>query len=283
MPATVAALPPAPHPSGLTTEIVKVTPVMAEKWLGKNVKNRNVSQREVTRYARAMERGEWLITGEAVKFAATGELLDGQHRLAAIVRSGRTVPLLVVRGLTADVQDVLDTGRARTASDQLTIHGYANAQILAAAARIAILYESGLFYRDKGLQQVSHRQILDYCAGNTTLTYASSRAHVIAKGSELQPAVCAFTIYTLTKLSDEKAETFFDRLADGVELPSGSPILALRARLRTLRDERTSLPVEAKVGLVFRTWNAWLAGRKLTGLPLYRQGELIPCPEPKAG
>jgi hypothetical protein len=41
--------------------------------------------------------------------------------------------------------------------------------------------------------------------------------------------------------------------------------------------------MEAKVGLVFRTWNAWLARRSLAALPLYRQGELIQCPEPKAG
>jgi hypothetical protein len=40
--------------------------------------------------------------------------------------------------------------------------------------------------------------------------------------------------------------------------------------------------MEALVSLVFRTWNAWRAGRKLSSLPLYRNGELIECPEPKA-
>lgn len=278
MSAAVATLPTQPSPSGLTTEIVKVTPKMAEAWLGKNVRNRNLSQRDVQRHARAMERGEWLITGEAVKFAATGELLDGQHRLAAIAQSGKTIQLLVVRGLHSSVQDVLDTGRARTAADQLSIHGFSNSQVLAAAAKTAILYETGAFYRDKLIQQVSHRQILDYVAGNTSLIFACSRA----KTPDMQPSVAAMTFYELVKLNDEKAIEFFDRVTDGVNLPSGSPILALCARLRTLRDERTMLPMEAKVGLVFRTWNAWLAGRKIAALPLYHQGELIQCPEPKS-
>lgn len=277
-----AALASVPNTTGLTTEIVKVTPAMAEKWLGKNVKNRNLAQRDVNRYAKAMERGEWLITGEAIKFAGTGELLDGQHRLAAIVQTGRTIPLLVVRGLHSEVQDVLDTGKARTAADQLAIHGYVNSMLLAAAAKIVILYEGGMFYRDNKHQAVSHRQILDYVEDNSMLAFAAARARAVSKACDIQPAVAAMTYYELMKLSDEKAMEFFDRLTDGANLPPGSPILALRARLRSIRDERTNLPMEAKVALVFRAWNAWRAGRKLAALPLYRSGELIPCPEPKA-
>lgn len=271
-----------PTSSGLTTEIVNVTPAIAERWLGKNVKNRHLAGRDVNRYAASMERGEWLVTGEAVKFAATGELLDGQHRLAAIIQCGRTVPLLVVRGLHAVTQDVLDTGRRRTAADQLAIHGYTNTSLLAAAAKIAIFYEAGMFYRDSGMQQVSHRQILDYVEGNSTLASAAAHAGVISKASGLQPALAAMTFYELLKLNDEKALEFFDRIVDGANLPAGSPILALRARLRTTRDGRVRLPVEASVGLIFRAWNAWRTDRKLTALPLYSKGELIRCPELKA-
>ena len=89
------------------------------------------------------------------------------------------------------------------------------------------------------------------------------------------------TFYELVKKDDQKAIEFFERLADGVSLPAGSPILALRARLQTLRDERSLLPTEALVSMVFRTWNAWRAGRTLATLPLYKNGQFIPCPEPK--
>lgn len=190
--------------------------------------------------------------------------------------------MLVVRGLRPAVQDVLDTGRARTAADQLTIHGYANAHRLAATAKIAIIYESGLFYRDKKVQAVSHRQVLDFCADNVALAFAVSRAGALSKAAEMEPSVAAMTFYELVKLNDQKAIEFFERVADGANLPAGSPILALRARLRAMRDDRTSLPMEAKVGLVFRTWNAWLARRTLAALPLYRAGELIQCPDPKS-
>lgn len=270
-----------PNSTSLTIEIVRVTPAMAEKWLGKNRRNRNVSQKEVARYAQAMTAGEWLITGEAIKFAHNGDLLDGQHRLLAIVQSGRPISMPVVRGLHESTQDVLDTGRARTASDALSIHGFSNPTLMAAAAKVVLLYESGLFYVDNQKQQVSHRQILEFVQGNSMLAFAATRARIVTKGCGLRPAIAAMTFYELVKKDDQKAIEFFERLADGVSLPAGSPILALRARLQTLRDERSLLPTEALVSMVFRTWNAWRAGRTLATLPLYKNGQFIPCPEPK--
>lgn len=267
--------------SGLTIETVNVTPTMAEKWLGKNVRNRRVNQAKVSEWARAMTRGEWMLTGEAIKFGVGGELLDGQHRLLGVIESGKTVRMLVVRGLLPEAQDVMDTGRVRGAADQLYIHGHANSSNLAAAAKVAILWETGRFYVDAHRKAVSHKEVLDFAEGNTMLAFTVARSAAIKRGCDLRPAIVAMTFYELMKVDDQAALLFFDRLADGVNLPSGSPILALRARLRAIKDERTLLPAEALVGLVFRTWNAWRAGRKLAVLPLYKGGELIPCPEPK--
>lgn len=267
--------------TGLTMEVVSVTPAMAEKWLGKNTHNRNIRQIDVSRYARSMTKGEWLNTGEAIKFGVSGDLLDGQHRLLAVIDSGKTIKLLVVRGLAAEAQDVLDTGRQRSAGDQLSIHGFPNSSNLAAAAKIAILWETGRFYVDAHSKAVSHREVLDFCKGNGILAHAVARAATIKSGCDLRPSVAAMAFYELMKVDDQAAQWFFDRLTDGAGLPSGSPILALRQRLRTVRDERTLLPSEALVSLVFRTWNAWRQKRNISSLPLYRNGELITCPEPK--
>ena len=131
-------LPFKPKPSHLSMEIVRVSPSMAEKMLGRNTRNRSLNQRQVTRWAQSMTAGEWLVTGEAIKIASTGDLLDGQHRLAAVIESGCTVLMLVVKGLHPETQDVMDTGRARTL---------------------------GLFYKDSKLRQTSYRQILDFTTG----------------------------------------------------------------------------------------------------------------------
>lgn len=265
-------------PVSITTEIVKVTPAIAEKMLGKNVRNRHVNARVVERYRRAMVAGEWLVTGEAIKFAANGDLLDGQHRLAAIIESGKTISVMVVKGLPTSAQDVMDTGRARTVGDQLGIAGFTDSSLLAAVARVVISYETDTLSLDRSVTTPEVRAIVE---GNTSIAFATSRARPISRGCDIRPAIAGATYYLLMKVDDQKVHEFFDRLTDGANLAAGSPILALRARLRTLRDERTRLPTEALVSLVFRTWNAWRQRRSLTSLPLYRNGELIPCPVPK--
>lgn len=272
---------PVAQPDQMTTEIVSVTPQMAEKWLGRNQRNRHVRQRDVIRYAQAMSKGEWLVTGEAVKFGFDGSLLDGQHRLLAIVEAGRTIKMLVIKGLHPEAQDVLDTGRARTASDALAIHGHDNSHLVAAAAKVVILYEADLFYVDSKRQQVSHRQIVDFADANHLLAYASGLGRKIARATDMQPSIAAACIYILTLLSAEAAAEFFDKLASGANLPTGSPVLALRDRLFELRRNRTDLPMEAKVALVFRAWNAWRMNKKLALLPLYKEGRLIACPAPR--
>lgn len=266
-------------PAAITTEIVKVTPAIAEKMLGRNVRNRHISSRAVERYRAAMARGEWLLNGEGIKFGVNGDLLDGQHRLAAIVASGKTIPLLVVKGLPAETQNVLDTGRARTVGDQLGIAGMPDPNALAAAARACILYESGRL--GDRTNPPSTPQVVEFVENNELLAFAVARGRAISRGSDLRPAVAAMCFYELLKIDDVKAQEFFERLTDGTNLAAGSPILALRARLRSLRDERTWLPLDALTSLVFRTWNAWRGRRSLTSLPLYRNGELIPCPEPR--
>src|SRR5262245_34900010 len=101
---------PAATPTQPTAEVVEVSPALAEEWLSKNPNNRNLRRPVVDSYARDMSAGHWHLNGETIKFAANGELLDGQHRLHAIAVSGNSVSMVVIRGLSADVMLTVDSG-----------------------------------------------------------------------------------------------------------------------------------------------------------------------------
>jgi hypothetical protein len=83
----------------------------------------------------AIERGDWQLTGEAIKLDDQGRVRDGQNRLRAIVQAGIPVRSVVAHGVSEDTVDVMNTGRSRNAADVLHIHGYPNQNALAAAAR----------------------------------------------------------------------------------------------------------------------------------------------------
>lgn len=143
-----AALPPLDRGAGekatslkglLETKWIDVTPDMAEAWLKRNFNNRPVSQDTVRAYAREMQRGRWMPVHQGIAFDIEDNLVDGQHRLLAIIMSRRTVRLMVTFGLPSKVEgtrmvgmDVVDRGKTRSVADQLKIqHGISGGSVLA--------------------------------------------------------------------------------------------------------------------------------------------------------
>lgn len=105
--------------SQVKTEVVKITPEMASVMLCHNRDNRPVRESNIERYATMMKRGEWLLTHQGVAFDTEGRLVDGQHRLMAIVRSGVTVEMMVSRELDPRAYKLTDQGAKRRAADIL--------------------------------------------------------------------------------------------------------------------------------------------------------------------
>jgi hypothetical protein len=145
---------PADHPEAIRFHYVEVTPDLAAQWLERNVLNRNVRKAEVSQLAKTMELGAWRLTAETLKFDGQGALLDGQHRLLAVVESGITVPFHVCEGLASDVKRHLDTGAKRSFGDVLKMDGEAHSALLSNAA--AWVYRYTL--QQIGLHRLSHEE-----------------------------------------------------------------------------------------------------------------------------
>lgn len=101
--------------NSMKTELVDVSPALAQTWLNKNhSENRVINPVRVIQYARMMSESAWLPTGESIKFDTLDRLMDGQHRLLAVIKAGITVPMFVTTGLDPAVFHVIDHGFART-------------------------------------------------------------------------------------------------------------------------------------------------------------------------
>jgi len=76
--------------------ILMVTPAYAKEILKNNSRNyRKLNMRRVSSYATAMKNNEWELNHQSIAIDFNGVLLDGQHRLMAVVESGMTVPMSV--------------------------------------------------------------------------------------------------------------------------------------------------------------------------------------------
>ncbi len=97
---------------------------MAAELLALNTKGqRTISRDAVERYAVDMSTLDWVFNGAAILISNTNELLDGQHRLSAIIESGENQVVLIVRGIDPVAMATIDAGRKRSYADSLKIRG----------------------------------------------------------------------------------------------------------------------------------------------------------------
>lgn len=120
------------------TMIESITPTLAKAYLEKNTNNRPLNLSHVKYLAASMSNGQWRITHESIAFDRDDKLIDGQHRLSAVVSSGATVQISVTRGCDSSTFAVINDGQRRSASDALSIAGEKNAVRLAAIVAVAI-------------------------------------------------------------------------------------------------------------------------------------------------
>lgn len=113
----------------MVTTKEKVTPQKAKEWLALEVdNNRKTNHSRVESYARQMLSGCWMEnTGETIKFNKSGKLIDGKHRLMAVVKSGKSITFHVNHEIDNDVINVLDSGFVRNTGNILTINSVPNA------------------------------------------------------------------------------------------------------------------------------------------------------------
>jgi hypothetical protein len=106
-------------------EIVRVTPEMAKAWLDKNKSNRPLRMRLVRAYAEEMAHRRWVVNKDTIGIATDGTLIDGQHRLNAVVLSGMSVDMLVMFDAPSDKRAVqtIDNGGPRNGGDALHYEG----------------------------------------------------------------------------------------------------------------------------------------------------------------
>lgn len=253
-------------------EWVTVEPIDAERWLDQNEANRNLRQRVVNGYSRDMEAGQWLVTGETIKFAKDGTLLDGQHRLQAIIQSGKPQRLLLVHGLDPATRTVIDTGAIRTGGDALRMAGIGggNPYALASAARLTALWNGGrLTHMTSGLRgedRATHQEIVSTVQNNPDLLDAVQDATRDYERIGIPPGPQAMCRMVLANVDAADNDVFWESLAGYATEGSDDPRAVLLFTIRQMRELGQLRRPGESVGLVFSAWNAWRDKQKLRTL-----------------
>jgi hypothetical protein len=150
----------------MKTQTLDLTPMRAALFLTNNRNNRAINKAHVEKLAAAMRAGDWALNGETIKISKSGRLLDGQHRCAAVVKSGATIQALVVFDCDDNAFKTIDKGRARLNSDSLSVLGYSHGGRLSACVNLFRAVQAGLKHASSSLKEVEetiqqHPEILE--------------------------------------------------------------------------------------------------------------------------
>lgn len=243
----------------LFTEVVSISPEIAERLLERNDCNRSTNERQIAAIAKDIANGLWQVNGETIIVSRDGQLNDGQNRLYAVIRAGITIETCVAFGASRESRFTVDMGRQRRAADFLQMHNVKYSHNVAAIVKQHQLYLHGIYRQGGSGQFLTKQELLRaYEARAKEYDRATERA---ARGKQLKsygasPIGAAYMI--LHAVNPLECNLFFDRIEDGVGLERGSAILAVRNKLSNTAKRLTG---PEKLELLLRGWNAWREGR----------------------
>lgn len=244
---------------GMETRTFLITPALAQWILDNHLRpkaQRLLNDNTVEEYARAMNAGKWLCTADGISFNTNGELENGQHRMRAVVKSGRAVEFRVTVGATTKFDnglygiDVIDRPLERTVAQQIRMrHGADHAAQRSAAMRNVLIlaahrrgWRVGKFSVANYLSvEPLYRAELDCCIENFVPRRGGNN-----KGVATSPVVgaCVFAM----KAYPDEVKDFYLKLMTGNGLCDSDPAKTCRHWLMEFSDiDGNSIVIPQKV------------------------------------
>lgn len=244
-----------------------ITPEIAAEMLKANTSNyRVLSESVVSRYVKDLQAGLWTYTTATIAFTSSGVLVDGQHRLNAIIRSGVSVWCFVLRNLPAEFtcDPNQDKGKMRSVAVYLSHEGLKNTNTVCAAIRVLDrLANTGKTSRFGG-NTATDSQVLkcvEFMPGSFFDWVDTICAATAVKRIYACSVIVAF-FYLAARHDEQEAIKFFDILARRTDASSLHPANALREQVLS---NRKLIDANKFLALAFSAFTAAMRGdnRKL--------------------
>ena len=247
-------------------EHVEVTPSRALEILSRNTHNRAVRQGHVNGLASDMRARRWRENGETIKIATDGRenvLIDGQHRLWAVVESNTTQQFWIVTGLPLAAQDTVDIGRVRSASDIMGLEGLPNSALASGIVHYVLRYERFPDRVWSGTDtSLTKTEIVEWAKRNPRFVQLGVQHAAEVTNVKLKTSVYgAVSILAMDDAPSAWLE-FHEKVKTGVDLHVGDPALALRNFALGRQGQLSGFKSQQLMAVTIKAFKAHLEGRE---------------------
>jgi hypothetical protein len=212
-----------------------IDPAMASRYLATGTPRQAIPA-HVQALASDIQRGRWLLNAQPICFAADGQLINGMHRLLAVVASGGVIRVPVVRGLPLEARATYDTQAKRIAAAESLAGDFGDQGLATAMANLLWRHErrtDKTRYKRAGAAEI--REILTQHPRLIELRGFARRMVEYGRSS-----IIGYGAYVMEREDAAAAAAFLKALSGGADLPQGHPVLNLRGSLQRLRRDNAT-------------------------------------------
>lgn len=241
----------------IVVSVETVTPQVATDWLRANKHNRPVRRGHVNFLASEILKGNWQVNGQSIVISHDEQVLDGQHRLLAVIEAGQQIKSLVVYGIKPEAFKTMDTGAVRTSADALFLENPEIPQHIVKASATAVkwckLMESGNLNK---VLKVSNTEVLRYVESHRSIIECARILAGYPQDARPISISCGTALFEVfQRRSQDAAALFMERLFTGVEIGADDIEYVLRIALLKNAQRTLKLPTTAKMAMCIKAWN----------------------------
>lgn len=257
----------------MQTVIETITPAKAAEYLKTSQGNRPISKVSVRSYADSMRQGKWLLNGVAIIFDNEGHLIDGHHRLNAIVKADIPVQTCVCRGADPEAFKTIDQGRGKNLGQLLAMQQVENYNAVASIVNANnSLITSGRFWTNNGARskEVTNADFYDeYQRNPAEYQEAGTYACEMYRQARIIKASWIGALYYYLSHTGGYKKDYVKRFFTAVcSLETSGISAADELRNFIIRNDRNrtdgaKLDNERLFAIICKAWNAYVTGKEV--------------------
>lgn len=245
-----------PRARNLSVTLETIHPAQAESYLRQAEEARPYRGAYVNAIARDIAAGRWMIDVQPICFSRSGRLVDGHHRLRAVLAANGPIEVPVLRGLPEAAQVI----HARTTLPRpalpSTLQDFGDSALVSAAANLLWRYERRSASSQRA--KATAAEIAEIIEAHPRL--AELRTYARRLVDYCRPSVMIYATYVIEREDPEAGRAFLDAFEAGSDATPRSPIGALRRQMARLR--RTKASKEALLEAFLKGWVRYRARRR---------------------
>lgn len=259
--------------------IERITPEVAEQMLTANIGNRDIKKSSIV--YKVLQDNEWEMNGATIVFDEHGVLRDGQHRLSACVKSGKSIESVIVRGVKPESQITMDTGSRRALRDYTKMRGYKNySHVATVGLALYIVNRYGLrsYFMDSHGGKATYKATISYIDTHYDTFISEIVDDVLAiqrayPGKSIPAGPVAAVLNMFKGADEEDYAEFIAQLTN--RRPACVSVRSLQDKLRKYvkKSEPKRKTTNKELAAFFvKTWNAYMRGDDIKQLKFAQGG-----------